>query len=54
MTSLKRHIIKKTNLMKLHNIFLEDIKLMSNKVLKVWYRYLEPFSVTASIREGRG
>ena len=31
-------------IMKIHVSFGEDIKLMSDKVLKVWCRYLEPFS----------
>ena len=50
MTSLKRHFLKNFPT-KFDKIFKQGVKLMSDKVLKVWWRYLT-YLVIANIREG--
>ena len=52
MTSLKRHFLKRF-WFDFHKIIREDVKLLSHKVLKVSYRYLEPFRARVNI-ERRG
>ena len=48
MKSLKRHFLKRF-WFDFHKIIREDVKLLSHKVLKVSYRYLEPFRARVNI-----